>query len=58
MNLASGQSATMTLSGTIDAEAPETITNTVTVSPPAGVADANTANNTAMDTDDVFSQIE
>ncbi len=58
LNLASGQSATMTLSGTIDAEAPETITNTVTVSPPAGVADANTANNTAMDTDDVFSQIE
>ncbi len=58
LNLASGQSATMTLSGTIDAEAPETITNTVTVSPPGGVTDANTANNTATDTDDVTSQIE
>src|SRR5262249_57815601 len=50
VTLATGQSATITLSGTIDPAATGSITNTVTVSPPNGVTDTHTANNTATDT--------
>src|SRR5262249_29155338 len=53
VTLASGASATITLAGTIDPAATGSITNTVTVSPPSGVSDTNTANNTATDTDTI-----
>ena len=51
LSLASGQSVSITLSGVIDPNATGSLTNVVTVSPPAGVTDTNTANNTASDTD-------
>jgi uncharacterized repeat protein (TIGR01451 family) len=51
LSLASGQSVSMTLSGTIDPNATGTLTNTVTVAPPAGTTDTNSPNNTASDTD-------
>ena len=51
LSLASGQSVSITLSGVIDPNATGSLTNVVTVSPPAGVTDPNTANNTASDTD-------
>lgn len=57
LNLASGQSITMQLSGTINVEAADTITNSVSVSPPAGVTDPVMGNNTAADVDDVSSPI-
>src|SRR2546430_117713 len=41
LSLASGQSVTMTLTGTIDPNATGTLTNAVTVAPPAGVTDTN-----------------
>src|SRR2546430_8758864 len=50
LSLASGQSVTMTLTGTIDPNATGTLTNTVTVAPPAGVTDTNPADDTASDT--------
>src|SRR5262249_2726773 len=51
LSLASGQSVSITLSGVINPSATGTITNTVTVVPPAGVTDNNVTNNTATDTD-------
>src|SRR5439155_1040352 len=45
LSLASGQSVTLTLSGTVSATATGTIVNTVTVSPPAGVTDTVPGNN-------------
>src|SRR5207253_2493902 len=51
LSLASGQSVSITLSGMIDPNATGTLTNTVTVAPPAGATDTNTADNTATDTD-------
>ena len=51
LNLATGQSVTMTLTGTIDPNATGTISNTVTVAPPAGTTDTNSANDTATDND-------
>jgi uncharacterized repeat protein (TIGR01451 family) len=53
LSLATGQSVTITLSGTIDPGATGTITNSATVSPPAGVVDTNSANDTASDTDTI-----
>src|SRR4029450_5096902 len=51
LNLAQGQSVTITLSGTIDPAATGTLSNTAHVSPPAGVTDPNPAHNTASATD-------
>jgi uncharacterized repeat protein (TIGR01451 family) len=51
LSLASGQSVTMTLTGTIDPTATDPLTNTVTVAPPAGVTDPIPGNDTASDTD-------
>jgi uncharacterized repeat protein (TIGR01451 family) len=51
LSLATGQSVTMTLTGTVSPTATGSITNTVTVSPPSGVTDPNSGNNTAADTD-------
>jgi len=49
--LASGQSITLTITGTVAASATGTLTTTATVAPSAGVLDPNYANNTASDTD-------
>src|SRR5262249_28816933 len=46
-----GGSVTFRASGQISASATGTITNTVTVAPPAGTTDTNSANNTATDND-------
>jgi len=51
LSLASGQSVSMALSGTIDPNANGLLTNTVTVNPPAGTTDTNLANNSVTDTD-------
>jgi uncharacterized repeat protein (TIGR01451 family) len=51
LSLASGDSVSMTLSATINPSATGTLSNTVTVAPPAGTTDTNAANNTATDTD-------
>jgi len=51
LSLASGQSVFITLSGVIAPNATGTISNTVTVAPPAGVTDSNPGNNVATDTD-------
>ncbi|HET7019699.1 MAG TPA: hypothetical protein VFI58_03180 [Xanthobacteraceae bacterium] len=51
LNLTSGQSATMTLAGTISANATGSLSNTVTVTAPSGTTDANPSNNSATDTD-------
>ena len=50
LNLANGQSLSMTLSGAINPTATGTISNTVTVLP-VGMTDPNPANNSATDTD-------
>ncbi len=50
LTLASGQSVTLTVSGTVAANATGTLTNTARVQPPAGVIDSNPANDTATDT--------
>ncbi len=50
LTLATGQSITLSLAGTIAPGAFGTITNTVTVAPPSGVTDSNPGNNTATDT--------
>jgi uncharacterized repeat protein (TIGR01451 family) len=51
LSLASGGAVTLTLTGTIDPNAAGTLTNTVTVAPPAGTTDPTPANNTDTDTD-------
>jgi uncharacterized repeat protein (TIGR01451 family) len=51
LSLASGGTVTLTLTGTIDPNAAGTLTNTVTVAPPAGTTDPTPANNTDTDTD-------
>jgi uncharacterized repeat protein (TIGR01451 family) len=51
LNLTSGNSVTITLTGTISPTATGSITNTVTVKTPSGMTDLNTANNTSVDTD-------
>jgi uncharacterized repeat protein (TIGR01451 family) len=55
LNLASGQSITLTVKGTVSSSATvgSSLTNTVTVSPPAGFTDSVTTNNTATDTDTI-----
>jgi uncharacterized repeat protein (TIGR01451 family) len=50
LSLATDQSVTITVSGTIDPAATGTLTNTATVAPPSGVIDPNPDNNSASDT--------
>jgi uncharacterized repeat protein (TIGR01451 family) len=58
LSLASAESVTMTLTGMIDPSATgTTLTNTVTVAPPAGVTDTNTANDSFTDTDTLTSTL-
>src|SRR5204862_471814 len=56
--LTSGSSVAITLNGTADPAATGSITNIVTVSPPAGVNDTNPRNNTASDTDTLTPQAD
>jgi uncharacterized repeat protein (TIGR01451 family) len=58
LSLASGQSVSITLTGTIAPAATGSLTNTVTVAPPAGVTDTNTGNNAASDTDTLTPQAD
>src|SRR5262245_27628582 len=51
LSLASGQSVSMTLTGTIASNATRSPTNTVTLAAPSGTTDTNPANNAATDTD-------
>jgi uncharacterized repeat protein (TIGR01451 family) len=51
LSLPSGQSVFIALSGWTAPDATGTLSNTVTVSPPAGVTDTNPVNNVATDTD-------
>jgi uncharacterized repeat protein (TIGR01451 family) len=50
LTLASGQSITLTIRGTVAASATGTLTNTATVAPPSGTTDTNSTNNSATDT--------
>lgn len=58
LNLTPGGSVVMTLAGTINPAATGTITNTATVSAPAGVDETNLSNNTASDTDTLTPQAD
>src|SRR5262249_39474615 len=58
LSLATGQSITITLSGTIDTSATGTLTNTAHVAPPAGVTDPNPGNNNDSDTDTLTPQAD
>jgi uncharacterized repeat protein (TIGR01451 family) len=51
LSLGSGQSVTITLTGTVDPAATGALTNSATVAPPSGVTDTNPGNNTDTDTD-------
>ena len=51
--LAASGTATYTVSGTVSATATGTLSNTATVSPPSFLADANSANNSATDSDPI-----
>ncbi|RYG62742.1 DUF11 domain-containing protein, partial [bacterium] len=53
LNLATGQSIQMTLSGTVSALATGTLVNTVVVGVPVGILDLNALNNTAVDTNTI-----
>ncbi|MBW4519692.1 MAG: DUF11 domain-containing protein [Scytolyngbya sp. HA4215-MV1] len=55
LNLATGQSIVLTVSGTVATSATGTITNTATVTPPTGTADSNNTNNSATDTTTITS---
>ncbi|GAB1544875.1 hypothetical protein NUACC21_75510 [Scytonema sp. NUACC21] len=50
VNLASGQSITLTVSGTVSPDATGTITNTARVFPPTGFVDSDNSNNSSTDT--------
>jgi uncharacterized repeat protein (TIGR01451 family) len=50
LNLAVGQSITLSLEGTISPTATGALSNTAIVAPPVGVIDANNTNNSATDT--------
>jgi uncharacterized repeat protein (TIGR01451 family) len=51
VNVLAGGTATYVVSGTVDPAATGTLSNTVTVTPPAAVPDPNPANNSATDVD-------
>nr|MDJ0800986.1 DUF11 domain-containing protein [Calothrix sp. MO_167.B12] len=50
LNLASGQSITLTIQGTVASTATGTITNTATVASPSGTTDPDNSNNSSTDT--------
>jgi len=58
LSLGSGQSVTMTMTATLSPAAVGTVTNTASVSPPAGVSDPTPSNNTVTDTDSVVVQAD
>jgi uncharacterized repeat protein (TIGR01451 family) len=58
LNLATGQSVTMTLTGTVDPSATGSLANIVTVSPPAGTTDSNSANDSFTDNDTLTPQAD
>lgn len=58
LTLASGQSITMQVKGTIDPAATGNLVNSVTVAPPSGATDTNSGNNTASDTDTLTPQVD
>ncbi|SMC70486.1 DUF7507 domain-containing protein [Pedobacter africanus] len=49
LTLTQGQTATLTITGTVAANAVATLSNTVSITAPAGTTDNNTANNTATE---------
>jgi uncharacterized repeat protein (TIGR01451 family) len=53
VNLPAGASVTYTLSATVSASATSPLSNTATVTPPAGVNDPDPSNNTATDSDPI-----
>jgi uncharacterized repeat protein (TIGR01451 family) len=58
VDLLSGQSAVITLTGTVNANATGSITNTAVVAPPPGVTDTVPGNNTDTDTDPLTPQAD
>ncbi|MGE0882031.1 MAG: beta strand repeat-containing protein [Blastocatellales bacterium] len=56
VNLANGGAATFTLMATVAADALGTLTNTASVTAPAGATDPSSGNNSASDTDTVISR--
>ena len=58
VDLPAGASVTFSFTNQISPLATGTITNTATVSPPAGVTDSNPANNSATDTDSLTPQAD
>ena len=58
LNLGSGNSVTITLTGTIDPTAIGSITNVVSVSPPSGIAETNSTNDSATDTNDLTPEVD
>lgn len=58
LTLINGQNATLTITGTLAATANGSISNTVTVNPPAGVTDPTAANNTATDNTNISRVID
>lgn len=55
LNLLSGQSITLTLTGTVATTATGTISNTASVAPPTGITDPTTTNNSSTDTTSITS---
>ncbi len=58
INLASGGTATYTVTGTVASSATGTLSNTATVTAPGGTTDTNTGNNSATDTDTLTPQAD
>jgi uncharacterized repeat protein (TIGR01451 family) len=58
LSLATGQSASITLTGTIDPTATGSLANTVTIAPSSGTTDTNPANNIASDVDTLTPQAD
>jgi uncharacterized repeat protein (TIGR01451 family) len=58
VNMPAGSSITYTVNATIDSAATGELTNTATVTEPAGVTDPNQANNSATDTDTLTPQAD
>ena len=58
VNLPVGGSVTYTLTATVASGATGTLSNTVTITPPAGVTDPDPASNTATDTDTLAPQAD
>jgi uncharacterized repeat protein (TIGR01451 family) len=54
LSLATGQSVTLTMTGTVSSTAAGTITNTATVAAPSGTTDPTATNNTATDTTNIY----